>query len=132
MDVRGSGFSGVSFKQAVYKKLGTVETQDSLKVLHHLVNNISYIDRSRIAVWGWSYGGYLAGQLLAEDNQDLLACAVSVAPVVQWQLYDSAYTERYMGLPGPNGNWKGYDVSDLSAKALQFYGKNFFLIHGTA
>ena len=51
------------------------------------MNNISYIDRSRIAVWGWSYGGYLAGQLLAEDNQDLLACAVSVAPVVQWQLY---------------------------------------------
>ena len=55
--------------------------------------------------------------------------SVSTQPLL---LSDSAYTERYMGLPGPNGNWKGYDVSDLSAKALQFYGKNFFLIHGTA
>ena len=53
----------------------------------HMVQNISYIDRSRIAVWGWSYGGYLAGQMLAEDNQNLLSCAVSVAPVVKWQLY---------------------------------------------
>ena len=43
---------------------------------------------------------------------------------------DSAYTERYMGLPGPDGNWKGYDLSDLSAKAAKFHGKNFFLIHG--
>ena len=45
---------------------------------------------------------------------------------------DSAYTERYMGFPRPDGNWKGYDLSDLSAKASQFQGKNFFLIHGTA
>ena len=45
---------------------------------------------------------------------------------------DSAYTERYMGFPRPDGNWKGYDLSDLSAKASQFHGKNFFLIHGTA
>ena len=45
---------------------------------------------------------------------------------------DSAYTERYMGMPGPDGNWKGYENSDLSAKAVRFFGKNFFLIHGTA
>ena len=45
---------------------------------------------------------------------------------------DSAYTERYMGLPGPDGNWKNYDKSDLSAKASKFYGKKLFLIHGTA
>ena len=118
----------------------------------HLVKNQTYIDETRVAVWGWSYGGYLAGQLLAEDNKQLLSCAVSVAPVVKWQFYgklkkkgelfqdeftqpfspDSAYTERYMNLPGAGSNWKGYEESDLSAKAVKFYGKNFFLIHGTA
>ena len=51
---------------------------------------------------------------------------------VPYSTIDSAYTERYMGLPGPKGNWKGYEESDLSAKAMKFYGKNFFLIHGTA
>jgi len=132
LDVRGSGYSGDSFKHAVYKELGTYETQDTLKVIKHMVSNISYIDDTRVAVWGWSYGGYLAAQLLAEDDRRLISCAVSVAPVVKWQLYDSAYTERYMGLPGPDGNWKGYDLSDLSAKAAKFHGKNFFLIHGTA
>ena len=53
----------------------------------HLVHNMSYIDETRVAVWGWSYGGYLAAQMLAEDNKQLLSCAVSVAPVVKWLLY---------------------------------------------
>ena len=53
----------------------------------HMVSNISYIDDTRVAVWGWSYGGYLAAQLLAEDDRRLISCAVSVAPVVKWQLY---------------------------------------------
>jgi len=97
-----------------------------------MVQNLSFIDQTRVAVWGWSYGGFLAGQMLAEDRRGLLSCAAAVAPVVKWQLYDSAYTERYMGLPGPDGNWKGYENSDLSAKAVRFFGKNFFLIHGTA
>ena len=52
-----------------------------------MVSNISYIDDTRVAVWGWSYGGYLAAQLLAEDDRRLISCAVSVAPVVKWQLY---------------------------------------------
>ena len=53
----------------------------------HVIKNNTFIDERRVAVWGWSYGGYLAGQLLAEDNQQLLSCAVAVAPVVKWQLY---------------------------------------------
>ena len=52
------------------------------------------------------------------------------ATFISFFFTDSAYTERYMGLPGPDGNWKGYDLSDLSAKAAKFHGKNFFLIHG--
>ena len=52
-----------------------------------MVSNISYIDDTRVAVWGWSYGGYLAAQILAEDDRRLISCAVSVAPVVKWQLY---------------------------------------------
>ena len=60
-----------------------------------MVKNISYIDDSRVAVWGWSYGGYLAGQMLAEDNKQLLSCAVSVAPVVKWQLYGNLLTSFF-------------------------------------
>ena len=56
-------------------------------MLRKLVKNISYIDSTRVAVWGWSYGGFLAGNMLAEDKNNVLSCAVAVAPVVKWQLY---------------------------------------------
>ncbi len=62
-----------------------------------MVSNISYIDDTRVAVWGWSYGGYLAAQLLAEDDRRLISCAVSVAPVVKWQLYGK-FTSSFVGL----------------------------------
>ena len=52
-----------------------------------MVQNLSFIDQTRVAVWGWSYGGFLAGQMLAEDRRGLLSCAAAVAPVVKWQLY---------------------------------------------
>jgi dipeptidyl aminopeptidase/acylaminoacyl peptidase len=62
-----------------------------------MVSNISYIDDTRVAVWGWSYGGYLAAQLLAEDDRRLISCAVSVAPVVKWQLYGK-FISSFLGL----------------------------------
>ena len=53
----------------------------------HLLNNLSYIDRSKVAVWGWSYGGFLAARILAEDKDEVVKCAAAVAPVTRWQLY---------------------------------------------
>ena len=60
-----------------------------------MVSNISYIDDTRVAVWGWSYGGYLAAQILAEDDRRLISCAVSVAPVVKWQLYGKGFFQGF-------------------------------------
>ena len=62
MDVRGSGFAGDDFKHAVFRRLGSVEVKDSLRVLKHLLKEFDFIDSSKVAVWGWSYGGYLAAR----------------------------------------------------------------------
>ena len=71
----------------MYKGFGTVEVTSTIAATEWLQRNLSYVDADRTAIWGWSYGGYLAGQMLAEDKKGLLTCAVSVAPVVKWQLY---------------------------------------------
>ncbi|XP_059088901.1 dipeptidyl peptidase 4-like isoform X2 [Tigriopus californicus] len=134
IDVRGTGFSGNDFKHAVFRELGRLEVSDTLHVLKFLLNTTSYLDKSKVAVWGWSYGGYLASRLLVEDTSDLIKCTMSVAPVTDWRLYDSAYTERFMGMPEVEDNWKGYENADVSNQANRFLARKskFFLIHGTS
>ena len=87
MDVRGSGFAGDDFKHSLYHSLGTVEVTDSLHVLKHILDNYSFIDRNRVAVWGWSYGGFLATRMAVEDKDNTIHCTAAVAPVTKWQLY---------------------------------------------
>ena len=70
-----------------------------------MVSNISYIDDTRVAVWGWSYGGYLAAQILAEDDRRLISCAVSVAPVVKWQLYGKFFSTYRISSYSFRGNY---------------------------
>jgi len=132
MDVRGTGFSGEEFMHAVHHQLGAIEAGDSMRVVRHLIDNVPYVDPSRVAVWGWSYGGTVASRMLALDVDNSLKCAIAVAPVTKWELYDSAYTERFMGLPSYNDNWKGYRESDITEMAERFVGKSLFLIHATA
>ncbi|XP_017772534.1 PREDICTED: inactive dipeptidyl peptidase 10 [Nicrophorus vespilloides] len=131
IDGRGSGGQGHKLLHQVYYKLGTVEVSDQIEVTEYLRDNLHYVDKRRVAVWGWSYGGFVAALALASPN-NVFHCAISVAPVTNWRLYDSAYTERYMGLPNVTDNYKGYDEADISKKAHLLKDKMFYLVHGSA
>ncbi|KAI8337734.1 Alpha/Beta hydrolase protein [Chlamydoabsidia padenii] len=110
IDGRGSSDRGLAFESYVKNSLGQVELQDQLQGLNYLATSlfgaeqqddgtfVSVVDLDRVAITGWSYGGYLSLMGLARYN-DAFKIAVAGAPVTKWELYDSAYTERYMGMP---------------------------------
>ena len=100
VDNRGTGGRGSDFKKQVYLKLGQLETEDQLAAARQL-GALPFVDASRIGIWGWSYGGYMA--LLASFlSQGELAMGMSIAPVTSWELYDTIYTERFMRTPAEN------------------------------
>nr|CAD7408676.1 unnamed protein product [Timema cristinae] len=131
IDGRGSGGQGYQLLHEVYQRLGSVEVADQLEVTEYLRDSLHFVDMLRVALWGWSYGGFVAAMALARE-QDIFHCGISVAPVTSWKLYDSAYTERYMGLPNVTGNYKGYEESDVSKRVEHLRDKMFYLVHGTA
>ncbi|XP_033227069.1 venom dipeptidyl peptidase 4 isoform X2 [Belonocnema kinseyi] len=136
IDGRGSGVKGNKMLFSGYRHLGTVEIEDQIGVTKYLKDKFPFIDRTRTAVWGWSYGGYAAGMILATDPNDVFKCGMSVAPVTDWALYDSIYTERFMGLPTSSDNLKGYEEAQLLKKVdvdkeSGFRKKAYYLIHGT-
>ncbi|XP_045123051.1 dipeptidyl peptidase 8-like isoform X3 [Portunus trituberculatus] len=101
IDSRGSDNRGVSFQAHLMNRMGTVEIDDQVEVLELLAGQCDYLDLTRLAVTGWSYGGYLSLMALAH-RPDLFRLAIAGAPVVSWGLYDTGYTERYMDLPSVN------------------------------
>jgi len=132
IDGRGSGLKGDNMKFSIYRRLGTVEIFDQIGVTMALQNRFPYIDSTRTAIWGWSYGGYATAMTLARDSAGIFKCGASVAPVTSWIYYDSIYTERYMGLPTPEDNLQGYNDSDVTRLVEGFRGKQFYLLHGNA
>ncbi|GIY16389.1 prolyl endopeptidase FAP [Caerostris darwini] len=131
IDGRGSGFQGDKILHELYRRLGTVEVFDQISVASYLKEHVSYIDGKRMAIFGWSYGGFASASALADD-ETVFNCAISVAPVTSWLYYDSVYTERYMQSPSPKDNLINYEKSDVMNKASNFKGKKFLLVHGTA
>ncbi|XP_076304596.1 A-type potassium channel modulatory protein DPP6-like isoform X3 [Tachypleus tridentatus] len=129
IDSRGSGNRGDKVLHEIYKNLGSVEIQDQINVVRFLRSEFPFIDVGKIALWGWSYGGYATGMALATDT-DVFQCGLSVAPVTNWYYYDSVYTERYMKLP--EENYVGYEKANLLKKAGNIKGKKYLLIHGTS
>ncbi|CAO1442980.1 unnamed protein product [Diamesa serratosioi] len=133
IDGRGSGLRGDKNLFALYRQLGTVEVQDQVETMSKLKMKHSYLSKNKTAIWGWSYGGYVSAMSLATDQSNVFQCAISVAPVTDWALYDSIYTERYMGLPDEKDNQVGYANARLSkyAENIGANSKQFMLIHGT-
>ncbi|XP_050438092.1 venom dipeptidyl peptidase 4 isoform X2 [Adelges cooleyi] len=129
IDGRGSGRKSNKYLFANYKKLGTYEIEDQIAVAKSLQSRFSFIDASKSAIWGWSYGGYAAGMALAKDDKNIFKCALSVAPVTDWIYYDTIYTERYMGLITENG--QGYRNGSLLTHVEKMRDKKYMLIHGT-
>ena len=127
VDNRGTNARGADFKKCTYGQLGKLETVDQIETAKYLAT-FNYVDKSRIGIWGWSYGGYMTA-LCMTKGADYFKTGIAVAPVTNWRYYDNIYTERYMGLPKDNA--KGYDDNSPVNFVKKLKG-NFLLIHGTA
>uniref|UniRef100_A0A8D8Q543 Venom dipeptidyl peptidase 4 n=1 Tax=Cacopsylla melanoneura TaxID=428564 RepID=A0A8D8Q543_9HEMI len=131
IDGRNSALKGNALKYSGYRRLGTVEIYDQINVTRYLQENLPYIDKTRTAIWGWSYGGYATGLALALDPSNVFKCGISVAPVTDWIYYDTIYSERYMGLPTFEDNLEGYKLAALNNKVENIRNKQYLLVHGT-
>ncbi len=127
VDPRGTGARGEEFRKMTYLQLGKYESDDQVEAARYL-GSLPYVDKNRIAIWGWSYGGFMAA-LCMEKGADVFSTGISVAPVTNWRFYDSVYTERYMRTP--NENPEGYDDNSPLSHAEKIKG-NYLLIHGSA
>ncbi len=126
-DGTGTGFRGEEFKKKTYLQLGKLESEDQISFAKYL-GNLPYVDKNRIGIWGWSYGGFMSATCILKGN-DVFKAAVSVAPVTNWRYYDNIYTERFMRTPIQNPG--GYDDNAPEKMAGQLKGK-LLIIHGTA
>ena len=127
LDNRGSGFRGVRFETALHRRMGTVEIDDQVRGVEYL-RTLPYVDPARVGIWGWSYGGYVSLLALLRAPEHF-AAAVSGAPVTDWRLYDTHYTERYMGTPEDNA--AGYAEGNAMTHAAALRGR-LLLVHGMA
>ncbi len=100
VDNRGTGGRGSEFKKCTYLHLGKLETEDQIETAKYFQSK-TYADKTRVGIWGWSYGGYMAANCITK-GADYFKAAISVAPVTDWKFYDSIYTERYMRTPDEN------------------------------
>lgn len=126
VDPRGSDCKGRAWRNETYMNLGQKEAEDLIAAADWAAQQ-DYIDGARMALLGWSYGGYQTLYTMSRKNHPFKA-GVAIAPVTDWKLYDSAYTERYMRRPQVND--KGYKNASLLNKAADFTG-NVLIIHGT-
>lgn len=129
-DGRGTGFRGEHFKKLTYGRLGALEVEDQLSVARHMASQ-PWVDASRIGIYGWSYGGFMALSC-ALKGHGLFRMAIAVAPVTSWRYYDTIYTEIYNNLPQYNA--EGYDQNSPInfAQMLDDERTRLLIIHGTA
>lgn len=126
VDTRGTGSRGEKFTKQTYKQLGAMEMADLLSAGSYL-GSLPYLDKTRLGIWGWSYGGYTTA-LVMTKGAGTYKLGISGAPVTSWRYYDNIYTERF--LQRPNDNQLGYDNNSPMTYAHMLQGK-FLLIHGT-
>jgi dipeptidyl-peptidase 4 len=127
LDNRGSAGRGVKFKTAIYHHMGSVEVQDQV-VGANFLKTLPFVDPKRIAVFGWSYGGYMTLMCMMQAP-DVFAAGIAGAPVTDWRLYDTHYTEQFMGTPQENA--AGYTGSSVLTYANQLRGP-LLIMHGMA
>ncbi|MDR0749967.1 MAG: S9 family peptidase [Tannerellaceae bacterium] len=127
VDGRGTGARGEAFRKCTYLKMGVAEAKDQAEAAREL-GKLPYIDKDRIAIWGWSFGGYTA--LMAMSTGDgAFKAGIAVAPPTDWKYYDTVYTERFMRTP--KENFEGYAATSPVRLAKNLQGK-LLLVHGTA
>ncbi len=126
VDGRGTGGRGADFEKSTYLHLGQLESKDQVETALWLGNQ-SYIDKNRIGIWGWSYGGFNTLMSMS-DGRGVFRAGVAVAPPTSYRFYDTIYTERYMRTPKENA--EGYDDNAIT-RAEKLHGK-LLICHGTA
>jgi dipeptidyl-peptidase 4 len=126
IDTRGNGSRGEQFAKQTYKQLGKLETEDLVAGGKYL-GSLPYVDKNRLAIWGWSFGGYTTS-LVMTKGAGTYKVGIAGAPVTSWRYYDNIYTERF--LQRPQDNAKGYDENSPMLYADKLQG-DFLLIHGT-
>lgn len=126
VDGRGTGARGADFEKCTYLRLGEKESHDQVEAAIYL-GNLPYVDKSRIAIWGWSFGGFNTLMSMSE-GRPVFRAGVAVAAPSNWKYYDTVYTERYMRTPKENAD--GYAVNPIQ-RAANLSG-DLLLIHGTA
>jgi dipeptidyl-peptidase-4 len=128
LDNRGTPNRSVAFKTAIDRRMGQLEVDDQIAGARYL-QSLPYVDKDRLGVTGWSYGGYMTLLLLTAPDSPFKA-GVAGAPVTNWALYDTHYTERYMGTPADNP--KGYAATELVARLPRLKPASLLLMHGMA
>jgi dipeptidyl-peptidase 4 len=129
LDVRGMENRDREFTRAHHRSFGQVEVADLFAAARQLPGLVNSVDASRLGFFGWSYGGFLGARAMLDAGTPF-AAAVAVAPVTDWTLYDTAYTERYLGMPD-GGKAATYASANLPARAA-LLSKPLLLVHGTA
>jgi len=127
VDNRGTNGRGEEFRKSTYMQLGKLETIDQVEAATYL-GDLPYINKERIGIFGWSYGGFMTSLCLTKGN-GLFKMGIAVAPVTNWRYYDTVYTERFMRTPQENPG--GYDDNSPINFTDQLQGK-LLLVHGTA
>ena len=128
VDGRGTGARGREWRNATYMQLGVKEAEDQISAAKYL-KTLPYVDGNRMAICGWSYGGYQTLMCLSKQQEMVWQCGIAIAPVTSWRLYDSAYTERFMRRPQVND--LGYEGTDLMKMAGDLTGE-LLIVHGLA
>lgn len=126
VDPRGTMYRGADFKKMTYLELGKLETEDFIDVAKKL-QEMSFVDPTRIGIQGWSYGGFMTSLAMTKGN-GIFKMGIAVAPVTNWRYYDNIYTERFMRTPAENAD--GYDKNSPINFVKDLKGK-YFLIHGS-
>jgi dipeptidyl-peptidase-4 len=129
LDNRGSARRGRAFSDPIHGRLGDVEVRDQLRGVAWLKGQ-PWVDTEHIGVFGWSYGGYMSLMLLATSPDKTFAAGISGAPVTRFELYDTHYTERYLGTP--QANPKGYQQTSVFSHLDGLRRAPLLLIHGMA
>ena len=127
VDGRGTGARGEAFRKCTYMNMGDLESKDQVEAAHALAE-LPYVDGDRMAIWGWSFGGYNTLMALTV-GKGTFKVGIAVAPPTAWRYYDTVYTERFMRTP--QENQRGYDLTSPLKRVKELQGK-LLLIHGTA
>ncbi|KAG3277164.1 dipeptidyl peptidase like 6 [Ictidomys tridecemlineatus] len=131
-DGRGSGFQGTKLLHEVRRRLGALEEKDQVEAVRTMLKE-PYIDRTRVAVFGKDYGGYLSTYILpakGENQGQTFTCGSALAPITDFKLYASAFSERYLGLHGLDN--RAYEMTKVAHRVSALEEQQFLLIHATA